>query len=274
MPDSAPCEFFSASPRPPLAAFVESIWAVRGSSGYRRFTMLPNGAVQLMINFGAAHRVTAVGGRSVLCEHRQAWIAGLQDAPLAIESPPESNLLSIRFRPGGAHAFLPVPLQALTNDVVDADALLGASIGSLREQLALAPDRCRQVTIAQDWLLQRFRPRERDFLLVVRAFDAVADAQRTSVRDACTALGLSNEHMIRLFRRLAGLPPKTLARVQRFRSALGMLARGAGPHGQIALNLGYYDQAHFNRDFLHFAGVPPTTFMRHRGEDNESLIDG
>jgi AraC-like DNA-binding protein len=272
--EAATFEFFCARPAPPLGAFVESIWAVRGSSGYRRFTMLPNGAVQLMINFGAVHTVTAVGGRSAQSAHRRSWLAGLQYGPLSIESPPESDLLSIRFRPGGAHAFMRIALDATTDDVVDAECLFGTAIGSLREQLALAASRQQQVAIAEDWLLRRLRPRERDYTLVARAFAVVAAEPRSPVREACAQLGLNNTQMIRVFRRLTGLPPKALANVQRFHRGLALLAQGGIAHGDIALRLGYYDQAHFNREFARFAGVAPGEFVRRRGEDNESLVDG
>jgi AraC-like DNA-binding protein len=271
--DPPALDFMQVRPRPPLSLFVEAIWAVRGSSGYQRFTMLPNGAVQLMVNFGLPHTVTSVNGRAVHRAHQRAWIAGLQDQPLKIESPPTSDLLSIRFLPGGAHAFLPLPLQAITHDVVDADDLLGASIGELRERLALAGSRDAQRRITEDWLLARLRPREHEFRLVARACAALG-AQPSSVRAACEDLGLSNKHVIDVFRRLTGLPPKTLASVQRFHRALGLLARADRAHGEVALQAGYYDQAHFNREFRRFAGATPSDFVRTRGEDHESLIRG
>ena len=134
---SAPAfEFRLSSLRPPLDAFVEAVWAVRGSGGYRRFVMLPNGALQLMVNFGAPHRVLRAGGRTLDRDCRAAWIAGLQDAPLEIESPEQSDLLAIRFRPGGAHAILPLPLHAVTNEVIEADTLVGRADRDALDQAA------------------------------------------------------------------------------------------------------------------------------------------
>lgn len=139
-----PFAFFARRPAPPLDRFVATIWAVRGSAGYRRAAVLPNGAIQLMVNFGAPHGVTAIADRRADLTFARAWIAGMQEAPLAIVSPLHSDLLAIRFRPGGAHAFLPVPPSAIANDVVDAQALLGADVDELRERLCAAPTRERQ----------------------------------------------------------------------------------------------------------------------------------
>ena len=88
---------------------------------------------------------------------------------------------------------------------------------------------------------------------------------------ACERLGVSNRHLIRLFREVVGLPPKTLARIQRFHAALRRLPT-APARATLALDLGYADQAHFNHEFLRLAGVTPTEFLACRGADDESLL--
>jgi methylphosphotriester-DNA--protein-cysteine methyltransferase len=272
-----PFDFYSAIPSPPLDRFVESIWAVRGTAPYRRSSVLPNGALQLMINFGAPHRVIAFGGRRAAREYGASWIAGLQDAPLAIESPAMTDLLSIRFRPGGAHAFLPLPLAELTNNVVVAADVLNSAAAELRERLALAATRSEQVQAAEQWLRTRCQPRERDYAVIARAVETLRSLTERgapgSVGNACEQLGLSNKHLIHLFRSIVGLSPKTLARVQRFHAALHRLP-AARSRAELALELGYADQAHFTNEFRRFAGVTPGTFVERRGEDDESVILG
>lgn len=270
---AAAFEYRCSVPRPPLDAFVEAIWSVRGSGGYRRFVMLPNGAVQLMINFGTPHRVLQTNGRAVDRYCRAAWIAGLQDGPLEIESPPVSDLFAIRFRPGGAHAVLPLPLHAVTNDVVEADDVLRTAVTELRERLALAPDWPARLANAEDWLGARLRPRETDHRRIAAAVKALSIHDGGSVQATCVQLGLSNRHLIALFRSLVGLPPKTFARVHRFHTALARLPN-ASARADLALDLGYADQAHFGNEFRCFAGVAPGEFLKRRGLDNESLIVG
>jgi AraC-like DNA-binding protein len=277
MQPSTAFEFFSAAPSPPLAAFVECIWAVRGTAPYRRSSVLPNGALQLMVNFGLPHRVIGFGASRADRTYRDAWIAGLQDAPLAIESPAATDLVAIRFRPGGAHAFLPMPVAELTNAVQEGDAVIGSALVTLREELALAKTRAGQVQAAERWLMARFRPREHDHRLLAHA-TALLDAPRrgcrtASVADVCEQLGLSNRHLVHLFHRDVGLTPKTYARVQRFHAALARLPRAAS-RAALALELGYADQAHFTNEFRRFAGVSPGTFVARRGEDDESVILG
>ncbi len=61
------------------------------------------------------------------------------------------------------------------------------------------------------------------------------------------------------FREELGVPPKALARILRFERAVGRL-RAGDDLAALALDAGYYDQAHFNRDFRAFAGATPTAY--------------
>src|SRR6478736_6445922 len=72
------------------------------------------------------------------------------------------------------------------------------------------------------------------------------------------------------FRRQAGLPPKTAARLIRFdRVWRHVDQRRPLDWGQVAADTGYADQAHLIRDFRQFTGVTPTGYQavmagRHR----------
>jgi AraC-like DNA-binding protein len=78
-------------------------------------------------------------------------------------------------------------------------------------------------------------------------------------------LGCSRKHLIAQFREQVGLPPKTVARILRFRGVLESLERANGTRlAEVAQECGYYDQAHLNRDFREFAGITPTEFLDRR----------
>ena len=81
-------------------------------------------------------------------------------------------------------------------------------------------------------------------------------------------MGCSRKHLIAQFRDRIGLPPKRVARLIRFGRAVDRLTRQ--PHrglAEIALDCGYADQAHLNRDFRQFTGGPPTEMMRRQLPD-------
>jgi AraC-like DNA-binding protein len=79
--------------------------------------------------------------------------------------------------------------------------------------------------------------------------------------------GLSARRFIELFRREVGVSPKTFCRIVRFQGALQRIAVASSPNFvRLALDCGYYDQAHLIHDFKDFTGLTPTAFLEARGE--------
>ena len=77
----------------------------------------------------------------------------------------------------------------------------------------------------------------------------------------CSELGCEYKQLERSFQTVLGLQPKFFVRLVRFAGVLDELKTAARrPWPEIALDFGYFDQAHFNREFKAFTGVPPSQF--------------
>jgi AraC-like DNA-binding protein len=267
--------YFAHPPSAALAPFIEVIWGVSGASDYHSEAVLPNGVVELMVNFGPVQKVVGYGDREVDESFRHFWLAGIQDRPLVIASPHGADHLGVRFRPGGAHAFFGIPMDELQGRVVDLDLVIGASASEqLRERLEAASGdvaRCRAV---ERWLLERRYSVHPYFATTRRALDLHnRSAYNLTVAELCERLGLSNRYLIDQFREVVGLPPKTLFRIQRFHAVVNELkGRYDADWAAVAYRFGFSDQPHLIREFRHFAGVTPTRFLERRSVDHAHVI--
>ena len=91
----------------------------------------------------------------------------------------------------------------------------------------------------------------------------VESGGQARIQSIVDEVGFSQKHLIAQFREEIGLSPKTLARVLRFARAVATIKNGDGTRlAEIAQVCGYYDQAHFSRDFHAFAGITPTELVR------------
>src|SRR6185369_6806042 len=84
-----------------------------------------------------------------------------------------------------------------------------------------------------------------------------------SVKDLSERTGYSARWLSAKFEEKVGLPPKTLAEIIRFQNQFGFLTRWGGSKVDFD---GYYDQAHFTKQFKRFAGLPPAAYARARNE--------
>jgi AraC-like DNA-binding protein len=87
-------------------------------------------------------------------------------------------------------------------------------------------------------------------LLDVRLFE------RTTLAAASAALGASPAHLVRCFTHRFGIAPHRYVVARRIDTARGRLLDGE-PIALVAADVGFFDQAHFTRQFKRHVGIPP-----------------
>jgi AraC-like DNA-binding protein len=241
--------------------------------GFTRRRELPSGEVVLIIGFGPKLETTYPHLAPDRGSMHRSFVAGLHETHCLVATPGNQAGIQLNLTPLGAHLLLGLPMHELTNRVVELDDLLGADGELLVEQLHDAPDWQARFMLLDEVLVRRLdaaRPASPDVAWAWRRL--VDTGGRLPVGELCEELGCSRQHMLRRFNEQIGVAPKTYARVLRFQRAAHMLGHrdgaswvderelGAGRRlswGEIALECGYFDQAHMNRDFRQFAGASP-----------------
>jgi len=161
----------------------------------------------------------------------ESFVTGQLTAPLHLFPTGPMATRGVRLRPAAAGAFLGLPADELTGRF---ETL------SIPFQVKL-PDAA--ITHAVS--------------LIEQSAGAVRMDQLTR------AVNLSPRQFDRRFLAAVGLPPKAFARVIRFQAVLAAYRNDDFPRwADLALDCGFYDQAHLANEFRHFAGAPPTAFFR------------
>jgi AraC-like DNA-binding protein len=261
-------DYRSRRPRPPLDSFVAAIWLCRTDPRPHALErVLPTGAAQLIVNLKEDQT------RLYDAEHPSRCIAttgsvltGAQNRYQIIDTSEQEYVAGVVFRPGGTVPFVRVP----AHDVSDADVPLDAIWGrrrtaELRERLLEAATLDAQLDALEDVLLETWTPRglHPAVAFALSAFDRAPST--TSVSAVTDSIGLSAKRFIERFKIEVGLTPKRYCRVRRFQKAVTLANRGCGVDWPcVALDCGYFDQAHFIHDFRSFAGLTPTAYQAAR----------
>lgn len=196
-----------------------------------------------------------------------ALAVGTMTEPLPVRTEGPTDLLGVRFHPGAATAFLPVPASELTDRSVSLDTLWDTGGGEAAERLAALPPGPGRLVLLESLLRGRLARVTVQPDPTVRTAVRILEETRGSVPVAALAraVGLGRRQLGRRFRRSVGVPPRTAGRVLRFQAALRDLqADPRADLSRIALAAGYHDQPHFTREFGEMAGETPGRYRRRR----------
>jgi AraC-like DNA-binding protein len=237
------------APSPDLAEFIERHWVVRWDlRGRAPFVqeLLPHPCVNLVFEGerGAVHGIPRRRGSRVIKGH--GWALGT------------------KFRPGGFAPFTTVPMSSLSERAISLVDAFGPDGERLGREAGARDDVAGRIAVVESFL-QLHRPQpDAERQLVTRVVSAMLAAPPgTRVDELARGHGLSTRGLQRLFRRHVGVGPKWVLRRYRMHEAAERIGAGERlDYAELALELGYFDQAHFNRDFRALLGTSPSEYAR------------
>ena len=261
MPLTPALEYRETAPPRRLAPFVAAFWTLRGVQPEPCFDLvLPDRHAELVIHRTGRFREWHESGE--VSEQATSLIAGVMERAVALSPAQQFETVGVRFTPLGPAPLCRHPLGVLSGRLTPAvDALSPAvsqvvtdagQAGSLEEALRILE---RGLTR----LFARVAPVPETVAAAVRLIDRTSG---TISMDRLVRLsGATSRQLERQFQACVGLPPKRYARIVRFQRAVSALvAAPLVPGAELALRYGYYDQAHFTREFRAFTGWAPKAF--------------
>lgn len=227
---------------------------------------MPHGAVTVIINFGPNLRTLDPRDPEAPAFAPDAFVAGISDSYAMSESLGVSRGLQLDFTPIGARLFFGVPMDALFGRVLDLGDVLGAPGSRLVDRLRTTTSWEERFALVDETIAARLGEGRTVSPAVAWAWQRLNETHgRIDVGSLAWELNWSRKHLAAQFREQIGAPPKLVARILRFRRAVRLLDRVPGGRwAEIAYSCGYYDQAHFIRDFRQFAGGTPTDYLARR----------
>ncbi|QBD83398.1 AraC family transcriptional regulator [Ktedonosporobacter rubrisoli] len=199
---------------------------------------------------------------------REGVLSGAHSEFTILDSISRAEMIGVGFKVGGAYPFLPLPATELHNAIIPLEALWGAAARNLREQLLAAATPEDKFHILESFLLARLARSFEAHPAVSLALSAFQNESGDSAIATVTErIGYSPRHFIQLFSHEVGLTPKQFCRIQRFQKILHLLeGKQQVQWSDIALQCGYFDQAHFIHDFRAFSGLTPGAYLALRSQ--------
>jgi AraC-like DNA-binding protein len=243
------------APGTTLATLVEHYWFVgwdmQGAPPQQQET-LPHPNIHLVV------------------EHDTDGVYGVHTARYTRQLAGQGFAFGIKFRPGGFRPFLGRAVAAIADQRLPLQQLFGEAGLAFARQLreCAGPggpaSMDSMAALAEAFLLARLPGPDPDAQRAAALVDAIAgDPALLTVEALAEQAGSNKRALQRLFQQYVGVGPKWVIKRYRMHEAVARLQAGAAPDlARLALDLGYYDQAHFIREFTALVGKPPGEYRR------------
>ena len=242
-------------PSKEISCFVEHYWIVRwdlrGKNPFRQ-EVLSHPSVHLVFEKNGARIVGVVPGKFTTVLEGNGKVFG------------------VKFRPGTFYPFIRKPVASFTNEYLPFREVFAEPPEHLAEEILHHENDESMVDRAEAFLIRNLPQRDPRAEEVCRIVESIMnDPSILKVDQLVEQFGRSKRSLQRFFRQYVGVSPKWVIQRYRLHEAAEKMAGGQADNWPaLALDLGYFDQAHFIRDFKAIVGSTPSEYARQlRGDD-------
>jgi AraC-like DNA-binding protein len=242
-----------------LAFFIDYYWIVkwdmRGQGSYLSET-LPQPCVHLVF------------------EKHQSRLVGVVSRRFSRLLEDTGHLFGVSFKPGAFYPFLRAPISVLTDTSMNFFDVFHMHSETLEEALFSQEEEAKMIALVEQFLCERVPEKDEQVVLINEMVDRIRENREiTSVDHLVNHFHRSKRTLQRLFRCYVGVSPKWVINRYRLQEAAEQVAQSkVVDWSKLALDLGYFDQAHFINDFKQIIGKTPAQYAKCICSDASSFL--
>jgi AraC-like DNA-binding protein len=249
-----------------LKPYVKNYWTCRHDTDVLE-VMYPSGSVELCIDISTNDTVRHRGDRSMKVPNLE--VLGHWTIPTRAAITKGNTCLITRFQPHASSVFFPNPASDFTNESIDLCDMFSRESAGFYDRLMEQRSVEQKIAVLEVFLIQRLarsKKNDHQLKLVECLCNHVYNEESSfDLRNLSAHYGFSERYIQRLFTDWVGLAPQKFFSVRRFNRSLELVRSSTAPLTSIALECGYYDQAHFIREFKSYTGLTPSQVKKIEG---------
>lgn len=240
-----------------LKPFVKS-YAIQETTTESIYKILPD--TSLVIGFQYKGRLSRLQN-NIEARLSISGVSGLADHSRIFKNSPDIGTVLIFFHEAGAAQFFRQPLHELFRESVSLDNfMLRSELLCLEEQLAEAKTNPQRIEAVEKFLISRMTNINPDKLVLAALALIHKSKGNIRIKELCVQLHISQSPLEKRFRQAVGASPKKFASIVRLKNILQQHNAINSLTG-LGYEAGFYDQAHFIKEFKTFTGETPEKFF-------------
>lgn len=189
-------------------------------------------------------------------------ISGLRKSVRLINYLKDTSTIIVLFKDAGAQAFFKEPLHELFEESVPLENFIKKQeLLVIEERLAEAQTNDERIDTIEQFFLTKLKYFKPDNLVSTALQKVYLTGGNIKIKELADSLYISTDAFEKRFRKSVGTSPKQFSSIVRLQSIIKYGRKSQHLTG-LALDAGYFDQAHFNKDFKLFTGQTPTDFFK------------
>lgn len=189
-------------------------------------------------------------------------ITGLRDQFRMFKNSADIGSVLVFFKDAGAANFIHQPLHELFRESISLESFIKRTeLQQVEEKLFASTSDAEKIRIVEQFLISRLIPNQPD-LLVLSAISLIKKRKgNLRISDLITELNISQSPLEKRFRQIVGTSPKKFASIVRFKFVIENF-QSVDSLYELGFSAGFYDQAHFIKEFKIFTGQTPEEYFR------------
>lgn len=257
-----------------LANYIKCYWSIeyQNSGPSEPEPIVPDGCIEIVFDLADRFRQFNPDGSTEI--QPDVLIAGQLRSSVLVGPTGNVSLFGIRFLPTGAARFFRGQVPELSDRITPLDLVWGVCVKTVADQLAGAGSFLEKVAIVEELLNARLALVDDMEPTVEQAVRLIlAGNGLMPIPAIARSAGISDRGLVRKFRQLIGISPKSYSRIVRFQRVLRSFEDDPLIEvPDVAIKYGYYDQSHLINDFRQYAGLTPTEFRARNNKITEALL--
>lgn len=238
-----------------LSPYIETYWATVGFEGEERYyKVLPDGCVDIIFSFELSKQL----GMESFSQN----IIGTMTTYIEDSYSDRVDLFGIRFRPAGFTAFTRTPIYEFTDRRISLSLVESLFDEAFYSELPSKKTVEERIQHIEAYFIQNLKNIFEPESQIVYAVNLIRQTRgQLSLAEVASKSCLSLRHFERKFKTTIGISPKTFSKITKFKHTIAYLEKY--PDASIldvAVDCGYYDQAHLIKDFKSLSGNSPSHF--------------
>lgn len=245
-------------PSPVLQPYIKHFLLIESEQGMVN-RILPDTSIVIAFRLKGKVSYTDNGDTHTL---PQTVISGIRETSRLVDYEKGASNLLVIFNEGGAAAFFKEPMHELGSLSTSLNDLIHHSkVSAIEEELAAAKNDNQRIHIIERFLIGELKKAEPDHLVREAIQQIKLMKGDIKIKDLLTRLPISRDPFEKRFRKIAGTSPKHFAAIIRLKNLIENYKDNSSLT-KAAYSAGYFDQAHFIKDFRAFTGQTPLDFFK------------